>query len=945
MSKSGKSSEQVVLERRLKPIYDAIDTGNNKKAVQEADKVLKKHPLTYCAKALKALAFIRSERLCEAVPIISELEKELEKKAVMMDENALQAICHCLKEASLPERIPRIYEHLVQRFPKNEGYMTHLFMAYARLRDYKNQQKTSMALYKEFPKQPYYFWTITSVYMQALCDPTLGPKMFWPLAEKMIKKMIDTQPITSEAVDLYLSILEGMGKPAEALKAMESPLVRHYQRPKPFIFRRMITLLLSCGDHRIVTERLMNMLSNEPDEWTHWESLFECTFNEYDKEGDEAQRKALLDRVISFTCSSAQRAEEEMLRAPMIARMALLHKVVDRNYVPEGELGKPLEHFKTYVRLLHEKPCCYIDIRKFLRILGSDDRDHLVTFLTELLNEVPDAKKGIVVLLRERIRRALGFHENLTVAEARELADELLSHMVARCQDDQVTASGLTLMIVHLLWDIYLQSSDPVAFWEILSLLEYTRIEHPADGATKLLLMRMYAHVGGVHIVENLQAELDIKYVQKDSMSYYLLPLQEHFGSFHRAIFHFTQLSVYFDQTDREISECIVQAYKNSAFTKVPSLVNLHKRCESSITSLYGDVSNRLISACFAMNDMNTAVEMLNGDPHPVDWEALCDNRDLNVIDNLNPEPTQKKIKTLQDETFKEMIDATKLRQLLCKFVAGLRFANTTPENMEQKRIELTTHLDYCMETYPENRERKPRRDLQAPTDMRLGQFAHSGIVQFVMKMMEGAVELIRIHDKMEHDTIKVEDAEELTKQAMEQLPKPEDLSQFLRGLVPSELNAEKPFFVHDLLYQCGQSALAVALGGIVLQILESIIRNTHNLAGNIAALNPKKSNKKEKKEKAPYVAVFQDLRDPLRTAWRNHTGLLNELSLLLDKEGAAEKLFPKIPKEHWKREGSYEALTSLHDEVPMGVISGYQSGIKDLLFSSSGHNGAHWIM
>lgn len=31
---------------------DAIDAGSNKKAMQEADKVLKKHPTTHCAKVL-----------------------------------------------------------------------------------------------------------------------------------------------------------------------------------------------------------------------------------------------------------------------------------------------------------------------------------------------------------------------------------------------------------------------------------------------------------------------------------------------------------------------------------------------------------------------------------------------------------------------------------------------------------------------------------------------------------------------------------------------------------------------------------------------------------------------------------------------------------------------------------------------------------------------------
>lgn len=43
-------ADQAVLERRLRPIYDAIDSDNNKKAIQEAEKILKKHPNTVCAK-------------------------------------------------------------------------------------------------------------------------------------------------------------------------------------------------------------------------------------------------------------------------------------------------------------------------------------------------------------------------------------------------------------------------------------------------------------------------------------------------------------------------------------------------------------------------------------------------------------------------------------------------------------------------------------------------------------------------------------------------------------------------------------------------------------------------------------------------------------------------------------------------------------------------------
>lgn len=47
--------------------------GNNKKAIQEADKVLKKNPNIQCARALKALALLRLGRDEEA----AKLEKDL----------------------------------------------------------------------------------------------------------------------------------------------------------------------------------------------------------------------------------------------------------------------------------------------------------------------------------------------------------------------------------------------------------------------------------------------------------------------------------------------------------------------------------------------------------------------------------------------------------------------------------------------------------------------------------------------------------------------------------------------------------------------------------------------------------------------------------------------------------------------------------------------------
>lgn len=63
-------------KKPLFPITDNLELGNNKKAIQEADKVLRKTPVVQCARALKALALLRMGREEEAEPMIRVLVEE-----------------------------------------------------------------------------------------------------------------------------------------------------------------------------------------------------------------------------------------------------------------------------------------------------------------------------------------------------------------------------------------------------------------------------------------------------------------------------------------------------------------------------------------------------------------------------------------------------------------------------------------------------------------------------------------------------------------------------------------------------------------------------------------------------------------------------------------------------------------------------------------------------
>ena len=67
--------------------------------------------------------------------------------------------------------------------------------------------------------------TLTCQILQAHSDQKLAKMMFLPLAEKMVMKYVSEEKIEAEAeVQLYLIILEQIGKYEEALDVLNGPL-------------------------------------------------------------------------------------------------------------------------------------------------------------------------------------------------------------------------------------------------------------------------------------------------------------------------------------------------------------------------------------------------------------------------------------------------------------------------------------------------------------------------------------------------------------------------------------------------------------------------------------------------------------------------------------------------------------------------------------------------
>lgn len=125
------------------------------------------------------------------------------------------------------DKICSVYHHAAKKQPANEDLLSQLFMAHVRVNDYKSQQTVALQLYKAKPKNPYYFWAVMSVVLQALRGPESKnkdkSKVLLTLAQRMIDKIIDGGKLDAEQeVQLYLNILEYQEKYDEALTFLES---------------------------------------------------------------------------------------------------------------------------------------------------------------------------------------------------------------------------------------------------------------------------------------------------------------------------------------------------------------------------------------------------------------------------------------------------------------------------------------------------------------------------------------------------------------------------------------------------------------------------------------------------------------------------------------------------------------------------------------------------
>ncbi|XP_044764345.1 phagocyte signaling-impaired protein [Coccinella septempunctata] len=697
--------DSSVIERRLRPIYEWLDSGNNKKSLHECDKVLKKSPNLLCAKALKALTLLRIGKESDSIAVLDNLITECPT-----DEATLQAMTLCFRELQQVDRICKIYEAAVRQDPSNEELHTHLFMSYVRISDFKSQQRAAMALYKFKPKNPYYCWAVMSILLQATRgEDKNDPKkrnLLLSLAERMMDKLIaENKMDADQQVQLYIMILEQQKKYKEIIEVMDGPLGRKLSCTDiPLAKIPYFINLRRWSDVNLICKKI---LAESVDKWNVWKhyvnSVLELMsqnkiINNVDNHELKENNLDTIDdtpeKAHEFICGLVENGADNgfLLRGPYLARFELCSKLVDRGIDTTELLGETIELFVEYFRKFGHKPCCVTDLRSYLKLLDEDKKSDLSSRLlkdvgisaTNIPKSEQQMQRHISAL---QLSRLCGSHRNLPDVHLKALVTAFSLHYQHGYQSygtqllptDLGPSDPYALLAAHVMYDLaqMQKSAEPIIV--ALVLLEWLLKKSPSNFHAKLLCVRLYHTVGGAIGAQNMYDSLEIKHLQLDSLGYIHCARLPTTGLIGIATSHYDTTLKFFASNYKDSADHLTSSYKFGSFAKLEDFMDFRERLNHSLH--YAAVTiDKIMLTFMCCLDLEALGCNLAQNLNP-DWDLLRNNSDLNVYSNWDPERVEgppeesEEIKTL----FEQDVDFLKLRaQVVYATITALEIAKAT---------------------------------------------------------------------------------------------------------------------------------------------------------------------------------------------------------------------------------------------------------------------------
>ncbi|KAI5121380.1 hypothetical protein M0805_001193 [Coniferiporia weirii] len=630
---------QASLDRQIRPIYDAIDAGSNKSALQQCNKVLKKFPSSNLVKALKALAIVRMNKIEECLPLCDEV---LANKPTDLD--TLNAMMHVLRTLGRHTDLVVMYDDAYRAQPANEELGVQDFFANVRTGNWKTAQQISQRLHKFFggggSGDRYLYWSVLGATLQAN-DITTPPAMravLQKLAHRMLQGVEVPPHATADRLHVHISVLKALSLYDDAAKLLESDEGRAVAKTSLIIDELRREVVKARGDFEAEGARARVKIVESDRNWLEFLAVLDATFTEPTAGKIEEIRGVFRE----LADADGTRDRGALLAILELERRARENNLGSDFDSPEGLFGL----IKLYFGRFGNKAVCFEDLKPFV-VLEGDEKDKLTAYLDahEHAHDTEDPlRRSINVYM---LRRYILTSDELSIEQESARALTYLRTYVAglplgkKLPDTELQpADDLVLLAAQAFVGLWKLNSEEGWLLMAASVLEYAAQRSKNSYLIRLHLVRIYRLLSAPSLALQHYRAMHVKQIQNDTLSHFILARASTYSLAASGDLTLTQECVEASQiyamNSSETSDFIIRAFATEKYSQVPELISFEDRLDNSL-------QRDLVK----IEHVRMRLAHEGASPDLVDTELIelkfifdrihHDNRDFDVLPNYQP--------------------------------------------------------------------------------------------------------------------------------------------------------------------------------------------------------------------------------------------------------------------------------------------------------------------
>lgn len=608
-------------ERRVRPIWDAIDSRQFKNALKLTTTLLSKYPNSPYAHALKALVMERMGKSDEALSICLHAKELLNgNEPLLMDDLTLSTLQIVFQRLDRLDLATGCYEHACGKFPNNLELMMGLFNCYVREYSFVKQQQTAIKMYKLVGEERFLLWAVCSIQLQVLCGN--GGEKLLLLAEGLLKKHVASHSMHEpEALIVYISILEQQAKYNDALEILSGKLgeLLMIEVDKLKIQGR---LLARTGDYVAAANIYQKIIELCPDDWEafvhylgclleddscwcseasndpiHPQNNVKCKFSHLTDEAFES----CISKATEFVKKLQAGATDNSIRGPYLASLEIERrkKLFGKNN-DDALVDALVQYFSRFGHLA----CFTSDVDSFLEVLSSDKK---TVFLEKIMNGPntlslsPTKELGLSISIY-KIQELIGNMYQFSVKELERCAVQAAELYcrnlpLSRDLDSQESMHGEELLSVvcNILVQLFWRTRNLGYFIEAVMVLEFGLNIRRFVWQYKILLVHLYSLFGALPLAYEWYKSLDVKNILQETVSHHILPqmlVSPLWTELNNLLKDYLK---FMDDHFRESADLTFLAYRHRNYSKVIEFVQFKERLQHSDQYLMARVETPIL--------------------------------------------------------------------------------------------------------------------------------------------------------------------------------------------------------------------------------------------------------------------------------------------------------------------------------------------------------------